>query len=205
MRLLACAGQLRQGKDVTADYLAKRLGWGRGSFASNVKRIFCETFDVDLDFIEKWKTVAEPPPGFKIPVRQSLQFIGDGFRGIKDEIWIDMLLRDRSQSLIISDVRYRNELFAVKEKNGHNILIYRPGFINDDPNDSESQIRNFVDYFLKDGKEGRLGSNRGDFGLVDFFLINDGNLDQLYSKIEELILPCLASKDTAGSFCLQKL
>jgi hypothetical protein len=191
MRLLACAGQLRQGKDVTADYLAKRLGWGRGSFASNVKRIFCETFGVDLDFIEKWKTVSEPPPGFKIPVRQALQFIGDGFRSIKDEIWIEMLLRIDHKSLIISDVRYKNELLAVRERGGKNILIYRPGFINNDPNDSESQIREFVEYFLKEGIEGRVNCSTGDFGLVDFFLVNDGSLDQLYSKIDDLILPFL--------------
>ena len=172
MRLLACAGQLRQGKDVTADYLAKRLGWGRGSFASNVKRIFCETFGADLDFIEKWKTVPEPPPGFKIPVRQALQFIGDGFRSIKDGIWIEMLLRDPEISLIISDVRYRNELYAVRNRGGLNILIYRPGFINDDPNDSESQIRGFVEYFLRSGCEGKIDSAPGDFGLVDFFLVS---------------------------------
>jgi hypothetical protein len=191
MRLLACAGQLRQGKDVTADYLAKRLGWGRGSFASNVKRIFCETFGADLDFIEKWKTVSEPPPGFKIPVRQALQFIGDGFRSIKDEIWIEMLLRDPEISLIISDVRYRNELSAVRARGGINILIYRPGFINDDPNDSEAQIRGFVEYFLQRGGEGKIDSSPGDFGLVDFFLVNDGSLDDLYSKIDRLILPHL--------------
>ena len=191
MRLLACAGQLRQGKDVTADYLAKRLGWGRGSFASNVKRIFCETFGADLDFIEKWKTVPEPPPGFKIPVRQALQFIGDGFRSIKDGIWIEMLLRDPEISLIISDVRYRNELYAVRNRGGLNILIYRPGFINDDPNDSESQIRGFVEYFLRSGCEGKIDSAPGDFGLVDFFLVNDGSLDDLYLKIDRLILPHL--------------
>jgi len=53
--------------------------WQRASFASNVKKVFCDTFDKDLDFVEKWKTNPEPPPGFSKNIRQSLQFIGDGF------------------------------------------------------------------------------------------------------------------------------
>jgi hypothetical protein len=82
-------------------------------------------------------------------------------------------------------------LSAVRARGGINILIYRPGFINDDPNDSEAQIRGFVEYFLQRGGEGKIDSSPGDFGLVDFFLVNDGSLDDLYSKIDRLILPHL--------------
>lgn len=189
MKLLGCAGQLRNGKDVTADYLAHKLGWARGAFASNVKRIFCETFNVDSDFIEQWKTISEPPPGFSMPVRQALQFIGDGFRSIKDGIWIEKLLKCNTNSLIISDIRYKNELLKVKQLNGHNILIHRPGFLNDDPNPSEAVMKEFVLHFLDNKLEGKVESKSEAYSLIDFFLINDGTLDDLYSKIDNLVLP----------------
>lgn len=193
MKLIGCAGQARNGKDITADYLAKKLGWGRGAFASNVKRIFCEAFGVEPDFIEEWKTSSEMPEGFQMVVRKALQFIGDGFRQIKDGVWVDMLLRDNPDSLIISDIRYINELKAVRERGGINILIYRPGFMNDDPNDSEAVMKRFALHFIDGGREGRVRS-QGDYGLVDFFLVNDGSLDDLYGKIDSLVVPHLEPK-----------
>ena len=199
LKLVGCAGQQRVGKDMTSDHIARQLGWGRGAFATHVKRIFCDAFGVDMDFIEEWKVVPAPPPGFKTPVRQALQFIGDGFRGIKDSIWIDSLLEGNAEPMAISDIRYRNELLAVKRHGGVNILIHRPGYLNDDPNESEAQIRQFVEYFIKNGKEGR-NEMEGDYGLVDFFIVNDGNLDRLYSKIDRLVLPHIAPKETATSF-----
>ena len=197
LKFVGCAGQQRVGKDVTSDYIAHRLGWGRGAFATKVKSVFCDVFGVDMDFIEKWKVVPEPPPGFDMPVRQALQFIGDGLRGIKGSVWIDSLMNRNMGSMAISDIRYRNELLAVKEHGGVNILIHRPGYLNDDPNQSEAQIRPFVEHFLLNGQEGK-NDMEGDHGLVDFFIVNDGNLERLYSKIDRLVLPAL--KDTAMSF-----
>jgi hypothetical protein len=191
MKLIGCAGQARNGKDVTADHLARKLGWNRGAFASNVKRIFCDAFGVDYEFIEHWKTVPNAPEDFQMAVRNALQFIGDGFRQIKGEVWIDMLLRDEPDSLIISDIRYVNELRAVRKRGGVNVLIYRPGFMNDDPNDSEAVMRRFATHFLKMGREGSVSSS-GDYGLVDFFIVNDGSVDDLFAKIDDLVVPHLS-------------
>jgi len=188
--IVGVAGQLRQGKDVAADHIARELGLGRGAFAGSVKQAFCEYFGVDMEFVERWKVIHDPPPGFKINVRKALQFIGDGFRGIKEEVWIETFFRKSPKGVVISDVRYRNELAAVRQRGGFNMLMFRPGFLNDDPNGSESQIRRFVDRFLEDGKEGRVEAE-GDFGLVDFFIVNDGTIDDLYAKIDEMVIPFL--------------
>src|SRR4051812_9353848 len=103
MQVIALAGQLCVGKDEVADYLVQRLNgrydrddpaervrrafpdrrrWERASFAGAVKKVFCDAFGVDLAFIEAWKRNPAPPPGMLMPVRQALQFIGDGFRQI---------------------------------------------------------------------------------------------------------------------------
>lgn len=188
--VIGIAGQLRQGKDLVSDHLANALGLKRGAFAMGVKQVFCEYFGVDMTFVERWKVVDEPPPGFILSVRKSLQFIGDGFRSIKDDVWIERLFSQHSNDVVISDVRYRNELAAVREHGGVNVLIYRPGFMNDDPNGSEAQIRPFVEHFLNSGREGRVESNE-DFGLVDFFVVNDAGIDELRLKIDELVVPFL--------------
>jgi len=197
--VIGISGQCRQGKDVAADYIAQELGFARGAFAASVKHAFCEYFGVDMDFVEEWKVRPEPPPGFLMNVRQALQFIGDGFRGIRGEVWVETLFRRAPPGIVISDVRYINELVAGKSRGGVNLLIFRPGFINDDPNSSESQIRTFVDHFLETGQEGRVKSE-GDFGLVDFFLINDGTIDDFYAKIDALVIPHLRPSRVAKCF-----
>lgn len=194
--ILGVAGQFRQGKDKASDHIAGRLGMDRDAFAFGVKKVFCDYFGVDIDFVEHWKVIDEPPPGFLISVRRALQLIGDGFRNIKDDVWIESLFRRSPDSVAISDVRYRNELASVKARGGYNLLVYRPGFMNNDPNGSEAQIRPFVEYFLSRGKEGRV-SGDGDYGLVDFFVVNDVGLDGFYAKLDEMVVPFLGRPERA--------
>jgi|694.fasta_scaffold08002_24 hypothetical protein len=153
MKVIGVAGQKQNGKDTTADrimlnFVNSNQAWKRTAFALKVKQIFCDTFNVDMDFIEKWKVIPEPPPGFDMPVRESLQFIGDGFREIQPRVWLDQPFRDKSVPLIISDVRYVNEFTQVNSEGGYNILVIKPDRINYDENGSEKQIRPYVTWFL---------------------------------------------------------
>src|SRR3990167_3977741 len=99
-KLISIFGQLSSGKDCLADYLVNRLNerqmigeFSRSAFANAVKKVYQDAFGVDRDFVEKWKRIPEPPPGMNINVRKGLQFIGDGFRRIKSDIWIEIALR----------------------------------------------------------------------------------------------------------------
>ena len=108
MKLIAVYGQLANGKDILCDDLAVELNqksgekWERGAFANAVKNTFCSAFDVDRDFIEKWKRIDSPPPGFLLPIRKGLQNIGDGFRQIVPDIWIKIALREAINNNMIS-------------------------------------------------------------------------------------------------------
>ena len=207
MKIIATAAQLNSGKDVFSDHLAKVLNaqkndvWVRGAFANAVKDTFCSSFGVDRDFIEKWKRVPEPPPGMKMPIRQSLQFIGDGFRQIVPDIWIDIALRG-DHNMILSDSRYVNEAKAVKKKNGFVFLMYRPGYLNNDPNPSEAQIKPLVEFCVKNLREGfipKYDKSKSLFGhdipedlqYYDYFLVNNGSIEDLHRKTEEVIAPAL--------------
>src|ERR1700722_11738123 len=97
-KLVLFSGQHSSGKTTAANYLVKKLRerggkqWQVAGFATGVKKIFMETFNVDADFVEKWKRIPYPPPGFLKPVRDSLIFIGDGFRQIQENVWINQAL-----------------------------------------------------------------------------------------------------------------
>jgi len=207
MKVVAVAAQLNTGKDVFCDYLAQKLNvspsetWTRSAFADAVKNTYCNAFGVDRDFIEKWKRNPEPPPGMLMPVRQGLQFIGDGFRKIKSEIWIEIALRS-SDNLIISDSRYINEAKAVKQKGGKMFIMYRPGFLNDDPNPSEAQIRPLVEFCKNNLNEGPIPEYRvlqekyqtelpEGMQYFDYFLVNDGSIKDLHNKVDVEVIPFL--------------
>ena len=189
------SGQMRSGKNVTGEYLCKKVGLRLASFARPVKEIFCNTFGVDMDFVEHWKVIDSPPPAFKKTVRQSLQFIGDGFRSINSNVWVDYAFTNNPKSSCYTDGRYLNEIERIRLEGGFNVLLFRPTHQNNDPNESEAQIKRVVDCFLKNKiKEGYVRGNRikvdcEGFNLIDFFIVNEGSLEDLQSKIDSFVLP----------------
>jgi hypothetical protein len=209
--VIGVAGQAQMGKDTLADHLCPKLNgidgpWKRSAFASAVKKVFCETFGVDLAFVEKWKVIPEPPPGFSMPVRQALQFIGDGFRKIQPSIWLDLAFRNKETSTVISDVRYINEFVRIKKEGGLNIIIARPDKLNHDSNDSEAQIRPYVSWLMNRfrGNENKCVDLRSfdwkenkklvfqppeHIELFDLFVLNDGTEQDLHQTIDNHVIP----------------
>lgn len=206
MKVIGCTSQLAMGKDTFCDFLAEELNkyetkWTRSAFANAVKDTFCKAFNVDREFIEKWKRIPEAPPGFLMPIRQCLQFIGDGYRKIRDEIWIEIALRDKGHNLIISDGRYFNEAKKIKEKDGIMFLIYRPGYMNDDPNPSEAQIKPLLTWAKNNLNDGPIEhdailrehhvSTPSELFYFDYYLVNEGTVEDFQEKIREKVVPYL--------------
>jgi len=216
MKIIGCFSQLQMGKTTVADFLANELKWNKAAFAAQVKNIFCDTFNVDKEFIEKWKVNKEPPEGFDKNIRQSLQFIGDGFRTIQEDVWVDSCFRNNKPPMIIEDGRYFSELKKIRSLGGINLLIYRPGFLNDDPNGSEAGIRPVIDFFLNLNKEGdmldsimtsivSLETTPPGVPYIDFFLKNEGTKEELYQKINDVFIPYVKNRCCEnGSCCCKK-
>lgn len=224
--VIGVAAQAQMGKDTLADRLQEKLNerlqlklnkslsesewdeanfvWQRAAFAFNVKKVYADTFGVDQDFIEEWKVKDEIPPGFDMPLRKGLQFIGDGFRKIKSLIWVDLCFRD-SIPKIISDVRYINEFTRVSKEGGLNILIGRTDMLNDDPNGSEAMIRPFVEWSLNNLPNKFNVMVKGDLDaldletppenmeLFDVFIRNDGTKEELYDIVDNQLVPFVES------------
>jgi hypothetical protein len=216
MRVIGIGGQAQNGKDTTADHLFEILtrngqDWKRTGFAIRLKQILCETFGVDMEFVEKWKTNPEPPPGFIMPIRKALQFIGDGFRKIQPTVWLDQPFRDKSRPIIISDVRYINEFTRIYKEGGCNVLIAKPDRLNYDENESESQIRPYVEWFLdyfKNDSRSIIDVSKLDWEFIrkqparkkppenieyfHVFICNCGTMDDLKHSIEEDLVPIVS-------------
>jgi hypothetical protein len=193
---LCVAGQMRSGKNVVGDHLCARLGFQQASFAKPVKDIFCRAFSADIDFVEAWKIKDQPPPGFKRSVRQALQFIGDGFREISPDVWVEYAFANNPAKSCFTDGRYVNELKKVRSSGGLNILLWRPKHENNDSNESEAQIKRIVDWFIaKRIRDCRVPADVSSdasaplgCGLVDFFIVNEGTIHDLHVKIDELVV-----------------
>jgi len=198
--IIGLFGQAACGKDTIANILTPRL-WQyidyekplvrKVAFAYNVKKIFCDYFDVDMDFIEQWKRNPEPPPGFLMNVRQSLQMIGDGFRKIKSSIWIDKVI-DKVANVVITDGRYLNEANTIKQKGGINILVNRPSHRNNDQNDSEKIMGEVSEYFTTKNVCGYLVSEK--YPMFDYCLNNNGDIQDLEKKVVNSLIPFIIKK-----------
>lgn len=201
MKIICAFGQLMNGKDVFCDYLKLKLNeldkifWERSSFADAVKKTYENAFGVDRSFIEKYKRISENPPGMDMNVRKGLQFIGDGFRKIKGDIWIEIALRDKSKNIILSDGRYVNEAKKVNENNGINILIFRKGYLNDDPNPSESGLKPLIEFCEVNCEDGLINKDLPnlpeELKSFDIFIRNDNDLQNFYNKIDDIIIPLI--------------
>lgn len=203
MRVIGIFGQCQMGKDTLGDHLVTKLdkGWKRVNFALEVKQLYCRIFGVDMEFIEKWKVIPEAPPGFLMPVRQGLQFIGDGFRKIKENIWIEKTF-ENNNSFIASDGRYINEFTHIRKRRGLNILIAKEDKLNDDPNGSEAQIKPYVLWALNNltdcksikselwGRSDCFKSKPPPYmEYFDFFVNNNSTKEDLLRKVERFVVP----------------
>lgn len=191
------SGQIKMGKDQSASYLCRILNertdtkWETLSIAKPLKEIFCKSFGFSHEEMDYWKRKTEIPSNLKITVREALINIGDGFRQISPDVWIRLFENDcKDKNVLVPDARYLNEVQYVKNHGGIAILLYRPGHENNINNASEQELMPYVEK-LKGTRDGEVDAPDIPF---DLWLVNDGNLDELYYKIEAIVFPYIVRK-----------
>jgi hypothetical protein len=132
--IIGVCGFIGSGKDTIADYLVNIHEYRRESFANTLKDAVSAVFGWDRTMLEgrtkqarEWREQVDPWWSKRldraITPRWILQYWGTEVcrKGFHDDIWIASLenkLRTSSDSVVISDCRFPNEIKAIKEQGG---------------------------------------------------------------------------------------
>lgn len=179
--LIGLLGYKFSGKDTTADYLVEKYGFKKYAFATALKDVCQILFSFNADQLYG-NSKEQVDPYWQITPRSSFQFVGtDLIRNlihkllpdVGDNFWVKVLDRQLNESkelennnCIISDCRFINEVDYIKSKGGIIIKILRSD-TNIDSHISEAGIDAITNY--------------------DYIIYNDGTLEELYNKIENII------------------
>jgi hypothetical protein len=140
--IIGICGLIGSGKDTAADYLVGFHGFRRDSFAGTLKDAVSAVFGWDRELIEgrtpearQWREQVDTWWAERLQMphltpRWILQYWGTEVcrEHFHDDIWIAALqsrLAKRSDHTVISDVRFPNEIKAIKEQGGRIVWIQR--------------------------------------------------------------------------------
>ena len=140
-KILGIAGRAGSGKDTIGDYLVKKYGWEKMSFASALKDITSILFGWDRDMLagetpenrklreekdEYWSKVFNDT----ITPRRMLQILGTNIlrKHLGENIWVDVLKRkliNSDKNIVITDVRFPNEIDMIRNLGGEMVRVER--------------------------------------------------------------------------------
>ena len=140
--IIGFVGFIGSGKDTAADYLVNFHEFRRDSFANTLKDAVAAVFGWDRTMLEgrtkmarEWREQVDPwwAERLKMPnltPRWILQYWGTEVcrKAFHDDIWIASLeskLRNSKDNIVISDVRFPNEIKAIHNAGGKVIRIKR--------------------------------------------------------------------------------
>lgn len=138
-------GAKRSGKDTLAGFLVEDHGYTRFAFA-DVLKAFCLSANpiistgwrlADVVAASGWEDAKTLPE-----VRRFLQEAGLAAREhLGENVWVDRVMQSAHWvpgPVVITDVRFPNEVVAVRESRGLLVRVNRPGLTQDDSHVSES-------------------------------------------------------------------
>lgn len=208
--IVGFCGFIGSGKDTAADYLINYHGFRRDSFANSLKDAVANVFGWDRILLEgrtkearEWREQvdtwwAERLNKPTLTPRWVLQYWGTEVcrQGFHDDIWIASLenrLLKTKDDIVISDVRFPNEIKAIKRAGGKVVRIVRgsdPEWYNDAKlaNAGESVIGSAI----ARAKMRSTGIHSSEWSWIgngiDFEIDNNGTIDSLFEQIKNRVL-----------------
>lgn len=208
--IVGVCGFQGSGKDTVADYLVNVHGFRRISFAGTLKDAISAIFGWDRELLEgrtkesrAWREQVDTWWSKKLDMphltpRWVLQYWGTEVcrKNFHDNIWINSVehkLANISDNVVISDVRFPNEIRSIKDSGGMVIRTHRGSdpewyhaaeIVNKGPtkNLSWASNRAVMDkYNVHASETAWIGTE------FDAILNNDGTIDDLYSQINQLL------------------
>lgn len=213
--IVGFCGFIGSGKDTAADFLINYHGFRRDSFANSLKDAVSNVFGWDRILLEGrtkearewreqvdtwWANRLNKP---NLTPRWVLQYWGTEVcrQGFHDDIWIasleNRLLRTKDD-IVISDVRFPNEIAAIKRAGGKVIRIVR----GPDPEwYADAKLANAGEHVVGSAISRARMRNRGIHSSewawigngIDFEIDNNGTIDSLFDQIKNRVLDLPAS------------
>ena len=127
MTIIGIAGAAGAGKDTVADVLVAELAFTKDKFARPLKEILNNLFGWRMENWDdpEWKELPNAACGMHTPRYVAQTFGTDwGRNTIYPDIWVDAAMRGVvSDRTVFSDVRFPNELAAIREAGGKLIFV----------------------------------------------------------------------------------
>lgn len=215
--IVGFVGFIGSGKDTAADYLVNYHGFRRDSFASTLKDAVSDVFGWDRVLLEgrtresrEWRDQIDDwwADRLKIPhltPRWVLQYWGTEVirSGFHDDMWVASLenkMRSTKDDIVITDVRFPNEIKAIHNAGGKVIRIKRgpePDWFEHAKNYNAGLKK--VGWAIGKGQLEKAGVHASEYswvgGDIDHIVTNDGTIDELFSQLKNLVSNPLASKE----------
>lgn len=207
--IIGVSGFIGAGKDTLANHLTTFHHFKKMSFASSLKDVVSAVFSWDREMLEgatktsrEWREQRDEwwsnRLGRDITPRWVLQYWGTEVcrMGFHNDIWIASLeykLTQTKDDVVISDVRFPNELNSIKNVGGITIRVNRGGQpiwapVAELHNRSEVNTETWL--ATKRELEA-LKIHASEFSLVgqnfDYVIDNNGSIDELNTKINSLL------------------
>ena len=138
------------------------------AFATVIKKITNMLFDISYEYLQDAKLKETLDVRYNKSPRQIMQHIGDSMRLVDEDVFVNQLDNIGSNITVITDVRYDNECIKIKSLGGIIVKIVRPGAITTVHNQHSSE-KGVSEQF------------------VDYTIINDGSIEELVSKVREIV------------------
>jgi hypothetical protein len=207
--IIGFVGFIGSGKDTAADYLVNFHGFRRDSFANTLKDAVAAVFGWDRVLLEgrtkearEWREQQDDwwsnRLGKEITPRKILQYWGTEVcrQGFHDDIWIASLenkMRKTGDNIVISDVRFPNEIKAIKNAGGQVVRVVRgtdPEWYQDAWNMNQGPTNmSWSISKLRMEQRGIHASETAWIGKgIDLEIDNNSTIDNLFAQIKNLVL-----------------
>lgn len=208
--IIGFVGFIGSGKDTAADYLVNFHGFRRDSFASSLKDAISVIFSWDRTLMEgrtkesrEWRERVDTWWADRLNIpnltpRWVMQYWGTEVcrHGFHDDIWIASVenrMRKTTDNIVISDVRFPNEIMAIHKSGGKVVRIKRgsdPEWYQDAVNVNSGPSNMTWAISKSRLEELKIHASETSWvgGDIDYTIYNDSTIDNMFSQLEELVI-----------------
>lgn len=168
--LIGIMGKAGSGKDTIADHLCKEFVLDKYSLSTPIKEGLAAMLGEPLELMNDREARELPYGGLGKSIREMLQTLGTewGRNVVHPDIWVNLAISRGITDTVIPDIRFRNEVDAIRKKGGILFWVERSNNPLSVPDHSSENSVNML--------------------LADDVFYNDGTIDDLRHSVSQCVL-----------------